>query len=87
MSEIKFNLGPTDASRLNRTEIEIGALRAQYLDRRVVETTELESKIALWEKRGSANQEKVHCIFDREKSRQKKSTPARSSNHRRMRVF
>jgi transposase len=71
MSKIEFNFVPKHASWLNMVEIEIGVLRTQCLDRRIAERAELESEIAIWEKRRNANQEKIQWMFDCEKARQK----------------
>ena len=41
-------------------EIEIGVLRTMCLDRRIEQRSELESEIAIWERRRNASKEMRH---------------------------
>ncbi len=58
------------ASWLNLMEIEIGVLRKQCLDPRIERRAELESEIAIWERRRNASGEKIKWLFNCEKARQ-----------------
>ena len=71
LRKIEFHYVPKHASWLNMVEIEIGVLRTQCLDRRIAERAELESEIAIWERRRNANKEKIHWMFNCEKAREK----------------
>jgi transposase len=73
MRKIEFHYTPKHASWLNMVEIEIGVMRTQCLDRRIAERAELESEIAIWERRRNANQEKIQWMFNCEKARRKLS--------------
>jgi hypothetical protein len=46
-------------------------MRTQCLDRRIAEREELESEIAIWERRRNANKEKIQWMFNCEKARKK----------------
>ena len=59
------------ASGLNMVEMEIGVLRKQCLDRRIAERAELESEIAIWQRRRNASDDKIKWLFNREKARKK----------------
>lgn len=71
MRKIEFHYTPKHASWLNMVEIEIGVLRTQCLDRRIGERTELESEIAIWERRRNASRDKIDWLFNCDKARQK----------------
>lgn len=71
MRKIEFHYTPKHASWLNMVEIEIGVMRTQCLDRRIAERTELESEIAIWERRRNANKDKIQWMFNCEKARLK----------------
>src|SRR5581483_6155961 len=51
MRKIEFHYTPKHASWLNMVEIEIGVMRTQCLDRRIAAWAELESEIAIWQRR------------------------------------
>jgi hypothetical protein len=46
-------------------------MRTQCLDRRIAGRTELESEIAIWERRRNANKEKIRWMFNCEKACEK----------------
>ena len=71
LRKIEFHYVPKHASWLNMVEIEIGVLRQQCLDRRIAQRAQLESEIAIWERRRNANQEKIRWMFNCEKAREK----------------
>ena len=71
LRRIEFHYTPKHASWLNMVEIEIGVLNTQCLDRRIAGRAELESEIAIWERRRNANKEKIHWMFNCEKAREK----------------
>ncbi len=71
LSKLEFHYTPKHASWLNMVEIEIGVLRKQCLDRRIEQRAELESEIAIWEKRRNASGEKIKWLFNCEKARKK----------------
>lgn len=71
LRKLEFHYVPKHASWLNMVEIEIGVMRTQCLDRRIAERAELESEIALWERRRNASGEKIRWMFNCEKARQK----------------
>jgi hypothetical protein len=71
LRKIEFHYVPKHASWLNMVEIEIGVMRQQCLDRRIAERAELESEIAVWERRRNANREKIQWMFNCEKAREK----------------
>jgi transposase len=71
MSKIEFHFTPKHASWLNMVEIEIGVLRTMCLDRRIEQRTELQSEIAIWERRRNARKEKIQWMFNCEKARKK----------------
>lgn len=71
LRKIEFHYTPKHASWLNIVEIEIGVLRKQCLDRRIAERAELESEIAIWQRRRNASGDKIKWLFNCEKARQK----------------
>ena len=71
LRKIEFHYTPKHASWLNMVEIKIGVLRKQCLDRRIAERTELESEIAIWERRRNASGDKIKWLFNCEKARKK----------------
>ena len=71
MSKLEFHFTPKHASWLNMVEIEIGVLRTMCLDRRIEQRAELESEIAIWEKRRNGKREKIQWMFTCEKARKK----------------
>lgn len=71
LRKIEFPYTPKHASWLNMVEIEIGVLRRQCLDRRIAERAELESEIAIWQRRRNASGDKIKWLFNCEKARKK----------------
>lgn len=71
LRKIEFHYTPKHASWLNMVEIEIGVLRKQCLERRIAERAELESEIAIWERRRNASGDKIKWLFNCEKARKK----------------
>ena len=71
MRKIEFHYTPKHASWSIMVEIEIGVLRKQCLDRRIAERAELESEIAIWERRRNASDDKIKWLFNCEKARKK----------------
>src|SRR6185437_4214267 len=63
MRKIEFHYTPKHASWLNMVEIEIGVMRTQCLDRRIGQRAELESEIAIWERRRNVNRDKIDWMF------------------------
>lgn len=71
LRKLEFHYVPKHASWLNMVEIEIGVMRTQCLDRRIAGRAELESEIAIWERRRNASGDKIRWMFNCEKARQK----------------
>jgi transposase len=71
MRKIEFHYTPKHASWLNMVEIEIGVMRTQCLDRRIPERAELESEIAIWQRRRNTSKDQIHWMFDCQKARRK----------------
>jgi transposase len=71
MRKIEFHYTPKHASWLNMVEIEIGVMRTQCLDRRIAKRAELESEVAMWERRRNLAGDKITWMFNCEKAREK----------------
>jgi hypothetical protein len=71
LRKIEFHYTPKHASWLNMVEIEIGVLRKQCLDRRIAERADLESEIAIWQRRRNASGDQIKWLFNCEKARKK----------------
>jgi hypothetical protein len=71
LSRLEFDFTPKHASWLNMTEIEIGVLRGQCLDRCIDNCPELEREIAAWQAQRNAAGARVSLMFTTENARTK----------------
>lgn len=71
LRRLEFNFVPKHGSWLNMAEIEIGVLRAQCIDRRIDNVSELEAEVAEWETQRNAAKATIEWTFTTEKAREK----------------
>jgi hypothetical protein len=71
LERLEFHPTPKHASWLNMVEIEIGVLKGQCLDRRIVHREELERELAAWERERNTAGARVKWMFTTEKARAK----------------
>jgi len=62
-STVRSYFVPKHGSWLNMAEIEIGVLRAQCIDRRIDNVTELEAEVAEWETQRNAAKATIEWTF------------------------
>ena len=68
---IEFHFVPKHGSGLNMAEIEIGVLRGQCIDRRIVDIAKLTTEIAAWETERNTAKATIDWTFTTEKAREK----------------
>ena len=71
LRRLEFHYTPKHASWLNMVEIEIGAMVAQCLDRRIPDKATLVSEVAHWQRRRNAERAQINWLFTIERARVK----------------
>ncbi|MBM7487956.1 hypothetical protein ACVWWI_006496 [Bradyrhizobium sp. USDA 3686] len=72
LRRLEFHYTPKHASWLNMVEIEIGVLRGQCLDRRIVDSKRLRRESAAWERKRNAARSRITWMFTTDKARARK---------------
>ena len=82
LRRLEFHYTPRHASWLNMTEIEIGVMRRQCLDRRIATRELLETEVRAWERRRTKSGAQIRWMFSTDQARNKlaKAYPVPSLN-------